>query len=90
MYACTVALSRQFLEVFACAWQVTCVVIFWCTPAGKMRPKMAKLRPKRAKRGPKTAKRRPKMAKMRLKMAKMRSNTAKMRSIDRASFLVCE
>ena len=65
MYACTVALSRQFLEVFACAGQVACVVIFWCTPAGKMRPKMAKMRPKRAKRRPKTAKRRPKMAKMR-------------------------
>ena len=52
MYKCTVGLSRQFLEVFACAGQVTCVVIFWCTPAGKMRPKMAKMRPKRAKRSP--------------------------------------
>ena len=68
MHACTVAVSRQFLGALACARQVTCVVIFWCTPAGKMRPKMAKMRPKRAKRRPKTAKRRPKMAKMRRKM----------------------
>ena len=49
MYACTVALPWQFLMVFACAGQVTGVVIVWCTPAGKMRPKMPKMRAKMAK-----------------------------------------
>ena len=67
MYACPAALSLQFLRVFACAKQIICVMIFWCTPAGKMTPKMAKMRPKRAKRRPKTAKRRPKSAKRRPK-----------------------
>ena len=62
MYACTVALPWQFLMVFACAGQVTGVVIVWCTPAGKMRPKMPKMRPKMAKMRPKMPKMRPRLS----------------------------
>ena len=78
MYACTVALPLQFLVVFACAGQVICVVIFWCTPAGKTRPEMAKMRPKMR---PEMGKPRPGMAKMRAEMAKMRPQMTKLKKV---------